>query len=188
MDYAKDEFVARCLHLVQRHVPPRELTILVKEFIADKDRLGDMRALARNDEETLLYNGDDLTIVHVRLSPNVHFPPHNHHMPVIIGLYEGAEHHRIYRIDDGQPTLVGEFSIDTGDVRMLNRDVVHSVCNVADEGYACSVNIYLGDLLRQERNVWSHDGSERRPYSDENYFELAAPCDAAKPFKRPAVC
>ena len=44
-----------------------------------------------DDDELLLHASPKLTIYHITLSPGVQYPPHNHLMDALIGLYCGGE-------------------------------------------------------------------------------------------------
>ena len=49
-----------------------------------------------DDDELLLHASPNLTIYHITLSPGVQYPPHNHLMDALIGIYSGSETNFIY--------------------------------------------------------------------------------------------
>ena len=63
---------------------------LMRVLIADVPAL--QAALPRIEhDETLIHASPELFIVHLRLTPNVLYPPHEHRMRVVVGAYEGEE-------------------------------------------------------------------------------------------------
>ena len=44
-----------------------------------------------DDDEVLLHASPNLTIYHITLSPGLQYPPHNHLMDALIGIYKGGE-------------------------------------------------------------------------------------------------
>src|SRR5687768_13493172 len=88
-------FIADCLAARAR---PDYLAALRERLLTAISRPDEIAAAFAGDqgEETLVHAGPALTLVHVRLSPNVLFPPHNHHMEALIGTYQGGEAHRRY--------------------------------------------------------------------------------------------
>jgi len=49
------------------------------------------RWIEHDSDEMLLASSPDLTIYHIALSPRIHYPPHDHRVPAMIALYQGAE-------------------------------------------------------------------------------------------------
>ena len=145
-------------------------------------------AFADDDsEETLLYASPLLTMVHVRLSPNVLFPPHNHHMEALIGAYCGGEVHRSYLHRGDGLVENGERQLPQGQVAVCGVRDVHAVANPTPDRSA-ALHIYCGDLVHTRRQVWPPDLGGSSPYSDELYFRWARPYDPAAPFAAPEPC
>ena len=57
------------------------------------------RRIEHDDDEMLLASSPELTVYHIALSPRVHYPPHEHRVPAMIGLYQGTETSFSYRRD-----------------------------------------------------------------------------------------
>lgn len=139
------------------------------------------------DEEALIFKNDKLTIVHIRLSPNVHFPPHNHGMRALIGIWSGQETNIYYRAEGEGVERTGERTYAAGEVITIDAHAIHSVANTGEKRSA-ALHIYCGDLVHQDRKIWHHTESISVPYSDEKYFGWSEPFDRAKPFQRPDTC
>lgn len=179
-------FIADCL--ADRGRPDHLLALQARlaSAIASPDALaaafaGDAR------EETLLFASPALTVVHVRLSPNVLFPPHNHHMEALIGAYCGGELHRSYLHSGRGLVESGERPLCEGGVARCGMRDVHAVANPTQHRTA-ALHLYCGDLVRTRRQVWSPDLAASQPYSDELYFRWARPYDPSAPYAAPAPC
>src|SRR4030095_8784521 len=55
------------------------------------------KLIEQDDDEKLLISTAQLTVYHIALSPRVHYPPHEHRVPAMIGLYHGMETSFSYR-------------------------------------------------------------------------------------------
>ena len=181
-----DQFVSDCV--AARRQPDYVATIGALLNQAVNDRAGITAAFQdMQDEEALIYNDASLTVVHVRLSPNTAFPPHNHHMEALIGLYEGEERHRRYLPAGDKLTAEAEFSVTTGNVAICAVPEIHAVANRC-AARSAALHVYCGDLVHMPRNIWHPETFEVVGYSDDYYFEWSHAYDPAKPFTRPAVC
>lgn len=139
------------------------------------------------EEEVLLHVCPTLTVVHVRLTPNVHFPPHEHGMPAVIGLYQGEERSITYGERPHGLEQVAVTDYQAGEVVALGPAGIHSVLNRGTSRSA-GLHVYGGDLLQQPRRIWHPQTHRTMPYSDESYFALARPFSPERPFARPKLC
>lgn len=126
------------------------------------------------DDEVLLHASAHLTIYHITLSPGLHYPPHDHLMDALIGIYQGSETNFVYpragaaldapeRQDYAAPTVVH-----------LGPHTVHSVANTG-RARSGALHVYLGDLPRTQRHMWSAPGSKAQPFDNEWYLAGAQP-------------
>jgi predicted metal-dependent enzyme (double-stranded beta helix superfamily) len=145
------------------------------------------RCKAFDEEETLIHVDDDVSIVHVRLSPNIRFPPHGHSMRANIGVYRGSELNIDYSIQNRNLVVDRVIPMNTFDFTSLTRGAVHSVANRTSE-FSGSIHVYLGNLITARRWIWHPETFEKFPYLDQTYFEFARPYDPNLPFERPEVC
>jgi len=182
--FCLDRFLADCAQAPGSRL--RAVRRLLKTAIADPDAIEACFA-GEEAEEKLLCRAPNLTIVHVRLSPNVRFPPHDHAMLSLIGSYRGHELHRFFRRESRVLRSSGEAYLREGDVLVLPPNAIHSVANPSRIRTA-AIHIYLGDLVGTPRSIWNPDTSARVPYSDFDYFRWCRPEDPDRPFERPALC
>lgn len=203
--WSLDTFVERCLTARHSDDEVTKIRVLVEEAVADPAALAAaLPAEASTQDEALLYAGEDLFIVHLRLTPNVWYPPHNHFMTAVIGNYAGQETNFFYTIKEDPRRTVepppegvedGSFTrqelveaatkhVGRGEVFSLPPSCVHSVVNEGTE-HSSALHVYLGDLGATRRWIWDPVTWERYLYTDATYFGLTRPKDASRPFSTP---
>lgn len=177
------EFIIGCRDAFEQPDGAKQVRTLLAAAIADPVALE--RAMPQSDQdEYLLHACGKITIVILRLTPNVLFPPHNHSMPAVVGLYRGVETNLTYVERDGGVALAAEKLLRAPEVYELHPNVIHAVANHGVERSA-ALHVYGGDLIRQQRFIWNMRTRERYPYSDERYFSLTTPLDPSRPFRTP---
>jgi predicted metal-dependent enzyme (double-stranded beta helix superfamily) len=130
------------------------------------------RWIEHNGDELLLASSPELTVYHIALSPRVHYPPHEHRVPAMIGLYHGMETSFSYR-RDGEALIQTQRHDHTAPcVAALPVDVIHSVVNLGSARSA-AIHVYFGDLTAVERSIWSLDLRGERRFDNRFYFEQA---------------
>ena len=186
MDFRFDAFIEACERDVAAPGGLERIRERLAETVQDGSAIGDALP-AMTGDEMLLHASERLVVVHLRLSPNVHYPPHEHGMEAIVGIYAGTEHSISYRLEHGRPVAIGEHDAQAGEVTILPGDAIHSVAN-AGESFSYGLHVYAGDLIHQPRHIWHPETGEAHPYSDECYFEFARPWDARRPYVAPDLC
>src|SRR5438132_12739734 len=130
------------------------------------------RWIEHDSDEMLLASSPDLTIYHIALSPRIHYPPHDHRVPAMIALYQGAAPSFSYR-RSGRALMRGKrHDYAAPYVAALPADAIHSVVNLGDARSA-AIHVYFGDLTAVERSVWDADLREERRFDNGFYFEQA---------------
>jgi len=174
--------VRDCLAASAERDAPERVAAVLRDAIARPE----VTELSRDEEEVCLHRSQGLTLMSIRQTPNVLFPPHDHGMVAVIATYDGREIAKYFRLSSHGVAEVGETAIEAGDVRIFPPHAIHAVANVG-ERHSRAIHAYLGDLVTQARSIWDPVSGEREPYSDEAYFRLARPYDPAKPFQRPTT-
>lgn len=165
------EFIEKCERTVGAADQVSILRALVEEAISDVPALeAGLPKLV--EDETLLHIGKDLTIFVLRLTPDLLYPPHNHFMPAIIGLYCGSETNFSFVEDGDGLRQTAKQQLQAPSVHCLPAQAIHAVMNEGAE-YSKALHVYCGDLTRKERNVWDLKRQLKHDYSDELYFGLA---------------
>jgi predicted metal-dependent enzyme (double-stranded beta helix superfamily) len=128
--------------------------------------------IEHDDDELLLASSPELTVYHIALSPRIHYPPHEHRVPAMIGLYQGTETSFAYR-RDGRALLQTERHDHAAPcIAALPADVIHSVVNMGSARSA-AIHVYFGDLTAVERSIWDLDLRGERRFDNRFYFEQA---------------
>ena len=161
-----------------------DLKEVLSQFCQDQDWLDELHSHVGDEEETLLYCNDTLTLVHARLTPNIHFPPHEHGMTAAIATYDGVETHHLYKEAGDRLQECGKLVAEALDVCVLGPSAIHSIVNPGD-CFSRSVHVYLGDLIHRPRRLWNHDATKCVNYHDDEYYAWSRPYKAAQPFHRP---
>jgi predicted metal-dependent enzyme (double-stranded beta helix superfamily) len=130
------------------------------------------RWIEHDDDEMLLAASPQLTVYHIALSPRVHYPPHEHRVPAMIGLYQGTETSFSYRRDGRALVQTERHDHAAPCVAALPADVIHSVVNM-DSARSAAIHVYFGDLTAMERSIWDLDLREERRFDNRFYFEQA---------------
>jgi len=130
------------------------------------------RWIEHDGDEMLVASLPILTVYHIMLSPGIHYPPHDHRVPAMIGLYHGTETSFSYRRSGRDLVLTGRDDHAAPSVAALPADAIHSVVNAGEERSA-AIHVYFGNLLTVERSIWDADLRDERPFDNDFYFEQA---------------
>jgi predicted metal-dependent enzyme (double-stranded beta helix superfamily) len=126
------------------------------------------------DDEVLLHASQNLTIYHITLSPGLQYPPHNHLMDALIGIYRGGETNFIYPVAAGKLELPERRDLAAPTVVHLPSHTVHSVANTGS-ARSGALHVYLGDLPRARRQLWSLQSDRAEPFDNDRYLAGARP-------------
>lgn len=142
------------------------------------NRLHTLGALAHEeeDDEVLLHASRNLTIYHITLSPGLQYPPHNHLMDALIGIYKGGETNFIY--PDAASKLDAPQRQDSTAPTVLHLPP-HTVHSVANTGNARSgaLHVYLGNLPATHRQLWDLQSNQAEPFDNDRYLAGAQPIE-----------
>lgn len=179
------QFIHRCQAIVAGPDPVPQLRTALETALKNPQAL--RAALPDNGEdEVLLHACGKVTMVLVQLTPNVLFPPHNHYMPALIGLFSGVETNVSYQQQGERLAPVSARTFEAPAVNVMPATAIHAVANHGTQRSA-ALHVYCGDLISQSRSIWNPLTWERHPYSDATYFSLARPLDPDRPMVRPAT-
>jgi predicted metal-dependent enzyme (double-stranded beta helix superfamily) len=170
MTFELDRFLDACIEAAGDADPLERVRQLLQVAVAEPN-LGAALPASREDE-TLLHASAKLTVYSLRLTPRIQYPPHDHRMIAVIGLYEGVETNCFYRREG--PGLVRTTVRESRapEVFVLPSDTIHSVANPG-RIHSRAIHVYLGPLTRIARSVWTPDGIEERPFDNDFYFAQA---------------
>jgi predicted metal-dependent enzyme (double-stranded beta helix superfamily) len=165
-----DHFIDACLEAAGGADPLERIRQLLQAAV-DDPAIGTALPASQEDE-TLLHASAQLTVYSLRLTPRIHYPPHEHRMAAVIGLYEGVETNYFYRREGSGLVRTTASDSHAPEVVVLASDTIHSVANLGPS-YSRAIHVYLGPLTRIERSVWTADGLQERPFDNAFYFAQA---------------
>src|SRR5882672_7845666 len=129
------------------------------------------------DDEVLLLASPILTIYHITLSPGLHYPPHNHLLDALIGIYHGGETNFVYPVSAARLGVPERHDVAAPTVVHLASHSVHSVANTGSTRSG-ALHVYLGDLARSSRQLWNLQGTQALPFDNARYLASARPLSA----------
>lgn len=124
------------------------------------------------DDEVLLHASPNLTIYHITLSPGLQYPPHNHLMDALIGIYKGGETNFIYPVVGDEIGIPERQDYTAPALVHLSPHSVHAVANTGS-GRSGALHVYLGDLTQTRRQMWSFQSNRAEPFDNDRYLDGA---------------
>ena len=98
------QFVKQCRAALDDPKPAQTIEALVREAIANPGAVRDAFASASGVEQqgpiTFACRDEHLSVADVTTPPGLRSPAHNHKMWAVIGVYDGQEHNRFFRMQD----------------------------------------------------------------------------------------
>lgn len=170
MTFNLDRFIEECLEAAVDANEEERVRQLLQSAVDDPG-IGDAVPIT-DEDETLLHESAELTVYSLRLTPRILYPPHDHRMTAIIGLFEGDETNYLFRRDGMGLVRTAVHESSAPEVVVLPPDTIHAVTN-RGKSFSRAIHVYLGSLTKVERSVWSADGTGERPFDNIYYFEQA---------------
>lgn len=162
------QFVQECQSALDDPKPAQRIESLVKEAISDPNAVRDAFANAESVERlgpiSFACRDVSISVADVTTPPGLRSPAHNHNMWAVIGVYDGQEHNRFYRYEDGKLHEKGERLLKEGDIAILGPEAVHAIANPLPT-VSSALHVYGGDLAeRPDRSMWNPHTNEREDY------------------------
>ena len=148
---------------------PLERLKTVLRDLTDRFHASGVLVHEEDDDEVLLHASQNLTIYHITLSPGLQYPPHNHLMDALIGIYKGSETNFVYPVADGKLGVPERRDCAAPALVHLPSHTVHSVANTGS-ARSGALHVYLGDLPRTHRHMWSLQGNQTEPFDNDRYL------------------
>lgn len=113
-----------------------------------------------------LFQSEQLTVLNMVWGRQMTFPPHNHRMWAVIGIYTGREDNIFWRRIKGAPAgkieAAGARALCEKEAEPLGQDVIHSVTNPIPR-LTGALHVYGGDFFRAERSEWDPGTLQEEP-------------------------
>ncbi|MFC1681789.1 hypothetical protein ACFL1S_08450 [Pseudomonadota bacterium] len=154
-----ERFIGECQSALDDPKPAHRVEALVREAILDPNAVRKAFTEAKSAERqgpiTFAWRDASLSVADVTTPPGLKSPAHNHKMWAVIGVYNGQEHNKFYRYEDGELIEKGERLLKEGDVAVLGAEAVHAIANPLPTS-SSAIHVYGGDLVeRSERSMWN---------------------------------
>jgi predicted metal-dependent enzyme (double-stranded beta helix superfamily) len=162
--FETEAFVAACRAGLREERGPRAVREVVARAVSDPASM--LRTLGEPQRAgaSILYAGDDMTIVNLVWGADMHVSPHDHRTWAVIGIYTGREDNIFWRRrPDGRVEAAGARSLGACDVCPMGDDIIHSVLNPLPR-LTGAIHIYGGDFLHAPRSTWDAETLAERPY------------------------
>src|SRR5262249_17290238 len=129
---ALDRLVSECRAAIAAEASPVFVREAVARAVSAPASIVDALGEPKPAEMSKLYHAADLTILQVVWAPMMTVKPHDHRMWAVIGIYSGREDNIFWRRLPGNTARIEAFgarALGTGDVDVLDPNVIHSVTN-----------------------------------------------------------
>lgn len=158
-----EHFVAACRASLADSDVLRALAATVADALQDREGLLEAFGSAPTLRVTQLVADEHLTVLHLGCPVGFAFPPHDHRMLSVVGVFAGIEDN-IYYARQGECLVeVGRHRVRAGEVAAHSEDVIHAITNAGDEPLG-AIHVYAGDFLHLERSEWSGEPLQEQPY------------------------
>ena len=166
-----DDLVKRAREAAIATDSGKAIRALLEDSMRDQDTIADAIASTPEDE-VMLFEDETCSIWTCRYSSDVVFSPHEHCMPVHIGVYRGTEVEVLYKREPDVLRHGGNKHVNAGDVISLGPEAIHAITADGDV-QSHAIHIYEGALTKVERSLFDWETGEALDFTMENFYALA---------------
>lgn len=161
--FEKDRFIESCIKAAPEGQDA--LRDVVAQAVSDSAAVRDAFGPPEHAGITPLYRSPDLTIINFIWAPYMSLMPHNHQMFAVIGIYSGREDNIFWRRTMSRIEAVQAKTLGSGEVALLDRDIIHSVLNPIGK-MTSAIHVYGGDFFAPPvaRSQWDHESLAEGPF------------------------
>jgi len=170
-------FVEECRRARAEDAQQLAVREVVERAVSDPAAVEEAMGSADGWRIEVLYNDDDLTIMHFVWPPSVDLFPHEHKMWSTVGIYGGIEDNTYYRRTEDAIEVTGHRRGQVGDVLLLGADGVHSVQNPTRQ-WTAALHVYGSDFFSHPRLQWDPQTGRAKPFDVQNARGVLASADA----------
>lgn len=120
----------------------------LSDALRDRDALLAALAVDGGMRVLVLLQSPELTVLQFVTPKGFVFPPHDHAMVSAVGVYSGAEENVYYTPDGTGLRETERRLVQTGQVAVHDRNVVHSIASAGGEPLA-ALHVYGGDFFHE---------------------------------------
>ncbi|WP_039019911.1 hypothetical protein [Halocynthiibacter namhaensis] len=145
--------------------PTQAIRALLQKLVSEPAALADAFDL---DEETMLYEDENLSLWYTQFTPDTAVPPHEHKVNAHIAVFEGAQCNFLLKTGGDQLEIAKAKRVSAGEVLSLGPDGVHAVI-AADDAIARGIHIYQGELSTIQRSLFDWETGDAFALNEANY-------------------
>jgi len=166
-----DDLVLRLRTAAKCDNPRAEIKTILEDAVKDPQHVSE-GIPAFEDNDTILFEDETVSIWHCRFMPGHSVPAHDHQMSATIGVYRGAERNDFFENDpNGGIRKSSEVELSAGQVLAIGPSAIHAV-GCASEEPCCGIHVYLGALTTVDRSLFDMTDNAVLKFTDENYQRL----------------
>lgn len=166
-----DDLVLRLRTAAKGDDPRAEIKTILEDAVKDPQHVSE-GIPAFEDNDTILFEDETVSIWHCRFMPGHSVPAHDHQMSATIGVYRGAERNNFFENDpNGGIRKSSEVELSAGQVLAIGPSAIHAV-GCASEEPCCGIHVYLGALTTVNRSLFDTTDKAVLKFTDENYQRL----------------
>lgn len=156
-----DSLIAECLVAARTASPGEAVRDVLARALYAGIRLRSKGA-ASHQRVAILHLSDELTVLHVVITPAAVFLPHDHGLWAATALLTGREDNVFYRREGRRVVQGGGRRQEAGELLLTGPEVIHSLSNPGRTPSA-SIRVFGGDLTAVPRWQWSPPTYEASP-------------------------
>lgn len=176
MKFDRETFVDECRRALDEDAQQLAVREVVERAVSDPAAVESELGVADGWRIDVLYNDEDLTIMHFVRPPSIDLFPHEHKMWSTVGIYGAIEDNTYYRRVGHSIEVSGHKRGEVGDVLLLGADGIHSVQNPTRQRTA-ALHVYGSDFFSHPRLQWDRETGEAKPFDLQNSRNLLAAAD-----------
>ena len=175
--FDREAFVAECRRALAEDAQQLAVREVVERAISEPAAVESEFGIPDGWRIDVLYNDEELTVMHFVWPPSVDLFPHEHKMWSTVGIYGGTEDNTYYRRAGPSIEVSGHKRGEVGDVLLLGADGIHSVQNPTRQ-WTAALHVYGSDFFSHPRLQWDPETGEANPFDVQNARAVLAAADA----------
>lgn len=176
MAFDPQTFVEECRSALAEDAQQLAVRDVVERAVSNPTAVANALGPADGWRIEVLFNDDDLTVMHFIWPPSVDLFPHEHKMWSTIGIYGGIEDNTYFRRTTDSIEATGHRRGEVGDVLLLGVDGIHAVQNPTRQ-WTAALHVYGGDFFSNPRLQWDPQTGQAKPFDVQNARDVLAAAD-----------
>lgn len=174
-----EDFINQCRAVAGADTALTDIRAALTELVTESGELANSLPFHNADVDEIFYEDDRLSIMLCETSPGTDQPPHDHQIPAMIGIVDGAEVHRFFHRTDGGLDPAKGRTIGPGEVLSMTSEAVHAIAALGPE-QCRAIHVYLGSISSVDRSIFHPETFAEEPLTLERYAEFLRPASTSR--------